>query len=79
MDTVKLLPTMQRAAIVLFYLEDRPISEIADLLAISTSTCTVHLMRGRRRLAEVLSPGPISTASTPLDGTWRSYWWKRDS
>ena len=53
-DAVKQLPPMQRAAIALFYLEDRPVAEIADLLGISTSTCTVHLTRGRRRLADLL-------------------------
>jgi RNA polymerase sigma-70 factor (ECF subfamily) len=54
LDAVKRLPAMQRAAIALFYLEDRPVAEIADLLGISVSTCTVHLTRGRRRLAELL-------------------------
>jgi RNA polymerase sigma factor (sigma-70 family) len=56
LDAVKQLSPMQRAAIALFYLEDRPIAEIADLLGISVSTCTVHLTRGRRRLAELLGP-----------------------
>jgi RNA polymerase sigma-70 factor (ECF subfamily) len=54
LDAVKQLPAMQRAAIALFYLEDRPVAEIAHLLGISVSTCTVHLTRGRRRLAELL-------------------------
>jgi RNA polymerase sigma factor (sigma-70 family) len=53
-EAVKQLSPMQRAAIALFYLEDRPIAEIADLLGITVSTCTVHLTRGRRRLAELL-------------------------
>ena len=53
-EAVKQLPAMQRAAIALFYLEDRPVAEIADLLGISVSTCTVHLTRGRRRLADLL-------------------------
>lgn len=53
-EAVRQLPPMQRAAIALFYLEDRPVAEIADLLGISVSTCTVHLTRGRRRLAELL-------------------------
>ena len=54
LDAVKQLPPMQRAAIALFYLEDRPVAEIAELLSISVSTCTVHLTRGRRRLADLL-------------------------
>jgi len=53
-DAVMQLSPMQRAAIALFYLEDRPIAEIADILGITVSTCTVHLTRGRRRLAELL-------------------------
>jgi RNA polymerase sigma-70 factor (ECF subfamily) len=53
-DAVKQLPPMQRAAIALFYLEDRPVAEIAHVLGITVSTCTVHLTRGRRRIAELL-------------------------
>jgi RNA polymerase sigma-70 factor (ECF subfamily) len=48
------LPMMQRAAVVLFYFEDRPIAEIADILSISSSTAKVHLHRARARLAELL-------------------------
>ncbi len=78
-DAMKLLPPMQQAAIALFYLEDRPVAEIADLLAISVSTCTVHLTRGRRRLADLLRSefDPVA-ASTPLEGTWRSILRARD-
>ena len=48
------LPMMQRATVVLFYFEDRPIAEIADILAIAPSTAKVHLHRARTRLAELL-------------------------
>ena len=73
LDAVKQLPPMQRAAIALFYLEDRPVAEIAELLSISVSTCTVHLTRGRRRLADLLeSEIHIPPSTTPLEGTWRS-------
>ena len=72
-NAVKQLPPMQRAAIALFYLEDRPVAEIAEHLSISVSTCTVHLTRGRRRLADLLlSDVDDAAVTTPLEGTWRS-------
>jgi RNA polymerase sigma factor (sigma-70 family) len=48
------LPGMQRAAVILFYFEDRPVAEIAEALACSEATARVHLYRARKRLAEVL-------------------------
>lgn len=53
-DSVRDLPTRQAQAIALFYLEDRPVSEIAEILGCGESTARVHLMRGRRRLAKLL-------------------------
>ena len=51
---VQRLPVMQRSAVVLFYFEDRPVTEIAFILGISEGTVKVHLHRARRRLAELL-------------------------
>jgi RNA polymerase sigma factor (sigma-70 family) len=45
----------QRAAVALFYLEDRPTSEVAEVLACSEVTAKVHLHRARKRLVELLS------------------------
>ena len=56
-DAIGHLPGMQRAAIALFYLEDRPTAEIADLLGCSEPTARVHLHRGRKRLAVILGEG----------------------
>lgn len=48
------LPTAQRAAVVLFYLEDRPVADVAEILACSEVTAKVHLHRARKRLADLL-------------------------
>jgi RNA polymerase sigma factor (sigma-70 family) len=49
------LPARQRAAVVLFYFEDLPIGEIADLLGCSPATARVHLHRARVRLGSLLA------------------------
>jgi RNA polymerase sigma-70 factor, ECF subfamily len=54
MRAVRQLPGMQRAAVVLCYFEDLPLSEIADILRCSDATVRVHLHRARKRLAELL-------------------------
>jgi RNA polymerase sigma-70 factor (ECF subfamily) len=51
---VRELPPRQRAVVALFYLEDRPMDQIAELLGCSESTGWVHLHRARRTLAERL-------------------------
>jgi len=51
---VRQLPPNQRAAVVLFYFEDRPISEIADFLGCAPATARVHLHRARQSLASHL-------------------------
>jgi RNA polymerase sigma-70 factor (sigma-E family) len=51
---VRSLPGSQRAAVVIFYFEDRPITEVAEILGCSTSTAKVHLHRARKKLAERL-------------------------
>lgn len=51
MSAIRELSPRQRAVVVLFYLEDRPMDQIAALLGCSTSTGFVHLHRARRQLA----------------------------
>jgi RNA polymerase sigma-70 factor, ECF subfamily len=51
---VRKLPRRQAQVIALYYLEDRPVAEIAELLGFEESTARVHLMRGRRTLAKRL-------------------------
>lgn len=48
------LAPMQRAAVVLFYWDDLPVREIAEVLEVSDSTVKQHLHRARHRLAESL-------------------------
>ena len=59
-DLVKALAAIterQRLAIVLHDYADRPTSEVADVLGISTATVYVHLSQGRRRLRRLLAQG----------------------
>jgi RNA polymerase sigma factor (sigma-70 family) len=51
---IRALPAKQRAIVVLFYLEDRPMAEVADLVGCSTSTGFVQLHQARKRLAATL-------------------------
>lgn len=53
-EAIRRLPGNQRAAIALFYYEDRSVEEVAAILGCSTATVRVHLHRGRRRLAAFL-------------------------
>lgn len=49
----KLSPS-QRAAAFLHYEADLPVREVARLMGTSVAAVRVHLMRGRRRLADLL-------------------------
>jgi len=54
MAAIRTLPPRQRAVLVLYYLEDRPMSEVADLVGCSPSTGFVQLHQARKRLAALL-------------------------
>lgn len=54
MRAVGSLPAAQRAAVVLFYFEDRPVAEVAEIMDCAVSTAKVHLHRARKRLSEQL-------------------------
>jgi RNA polymerase sigma-70 factor (ECF subfamily) len=51
------LPEKQRAAVVLHYYADRPVSEIARTLGTTGPAVRVNLMRGRKRLRGLLVSG----------------------
>jgi RNA polymerase sigma-70 factor (ECF subfamily) len=53
-DAMRVLSPGQRAAVFLRYQADLPVSEVARLMGTSSTVVRVHLMRGRRRLAELL-------------------------
>ena len=52
--SVRSLPKQQAQAIALFYVEDRPVAEIAEIIECSPATAKVHLFRGRQALAKKL-------------------------
>lgn len=54
-DALRQLPVKQRACVLLFYFEDRPIAEIVHILGISEGAVKVHLHRARQRLATLLA------------------------
>ncbi len=54
LDAVAELAPKQRAVVVLFYFEDRPMDEIASILGCSVSTGWSQLHNARKRLAGML-------------------------
>jgi RNA polymerase sigma-70 factor, ECF subfamily len=48
------LTPSQRAAVYLHYRADLPVRQVAQIMGTSGAAVKVHLMRGRRRLAELL-------------------------
>jgi RNA polymerase sigma-70 factor (ECF subfamily) len=54
LNAIKQLPTRQRAAVALFYFEDRPLTEVAHILDCSHAAAKVHVFNARRGLAELL-------------------------
>ena len=54
LEAVRRLPPRQRAVVALFYLEDRSMTEIADILEMKESTGWSQLHTARKRLAAAL-------------------------
>jgi len=48
------LSPIQRACVVLYYFEDRPLAEVSDITGLGESAVKVALHRARRRLAEFI-------------------------
>ena len=53
-DALRQLPDRQRSAVVLHYIADRPVREVAAILGMTSGSVKVHLSRGRKRLRTLL-------------------------
>ena len=58
-DALRTLPLRERAAMVLFYVLDLPVAEVAARMGVAAPTVRVHLMRGRRRLRDLLGDDEV--------------------
>lgn len=61
-DALARVPVDQRAALVLHYLEDRDVTEVARILGLTESGAKSRLVRGRRALAALLGEDVEQTA-----------------
>jgi RNA polymerase sigma-70 factor (sigma-E family) len=62
-DALRGLPPRQRAAVVLRYLDDLPVSEVARAMDCSEGTVKSNTARGLDRLRAVLGPAVVLTAA----------------
>lgn len=60
---LRALPAQQRAAAILCLVEDRPVAEVARIMACAESTVRVHLHRARKRLCRILGEPEASDVS----------------
>jgi RNA polymerase sigma-70 factor (ECF subfamily) len=51
---IRQLTPQQRAAVALYYFEDRPLPEVAHILGCSHAAAKVHVFNARKRLAQLL-------------------------
>jgi len=68
---LRTLPPRQRAVVALYYLEDRPMDEVADLVGCSPATGYVHLHQARARLAAALGTRHTDALEEEVDGDVR--------
>jgi RNA polymerase sigma-70 factor (ECF subfamily) len=71
LTALRALPPRQRAVVALYYLEDRPMDEVADLVGCSPATGYVHLHQARVRLAAALGARPTDALEEEVDGDVR--------
>ena len=57
-DEIRRLPPRQRAAVLLYYVEDLPVDEVAGILESATGTIKSNLHDARRRLATAWGGSP---------------------
>jgi RNA polymerase sigma-70 factor (ECF subfamily) len=51
---IEALPAKQRQAVTLYYLDERPVSEVAEMMGLPVNTVKTHLHRARASLAAAL-------------------------
>ena len=51
---IGMLPDKERAALLLFYMEDKPVKEIADILEMPAGSVRAYLTRGRQHIKDYL-------------------------
>jgi RNA polymerase sigma-70 factor (sigma-E family) len=61
MHALDALPGPQRAAVILFYFDDRAVDDVAEILGVPSSTARSHLHRARATLAHALAPSEVAT------------------
>jgi RNA polymerase sigma-70 factor (ECF subfamily) len=54
LSAIAQLSDRQRAAVILHYYADRPVKDIADILASTPAAVSVHLFRARKNLRKIL-------------------------
>ncbi|MGQ0384725.1 MAG: RNA polymerase sigma factor [Gammaproteobacteria bacterium] len=54
---VEALPEKQRQAVILYYQDERPVEEVAEMLGMPVNTVKTHLHRARASLAAALGAG----------------------
>jgi len=58
-DAVRRLPPSQRDVVVLYYLEEFPVRQIAEILRVSTGAVDARLSRARKRLRGMLEEAEV--------------------
>ena len=51
---IGMLPDKERAALLLFYMEDKPVKEVAEILEMPAGSVRAYLTRGRQHVKEYL-------------------------
>ena len=59
---VEALPEKQRQAVTLYYLDERPVDEVAEMMGMPVNTVKTHLHRARSTLAAMLGADPKARA-----------------